>query len=68
LEAGVTSSWRGDEAIVRLRRRECLPGRQELREEEISMNIPKLHIGHLTTDIPIVQGGMGVRVSLASPE
>ena len=30
------------------------------------MNIPKLHIGHLTADIPIVQGGMGVRVSLAS--
>ena len=30
------------------------------------MNIPKLHIGHLTAEIPIVQGGMGVRVSLAS--
>jgi len=30
------------------------------------MNIPKLHIGHLTADIPIIQGGMGVRVSLAS--
>ena len=30
------------------------------------MNIPKLHIGHLTADIPIVQCGMGVRVSLAS--
>ena len=32
------------------------------------MNIPKLHIGHLTADIPIIQGGMGVRVSLASLE
>lgn len=30
------------------------------------MNIPKLHIGDLTADIPIIQGGMGVRVSLAS--
>ena len=30
------------------------------------MNIPKLHIGDLTADIPIVQGGMGVRISLAS--
>ncbi len=30
------------------------------------MNIPKLQIGNLTADIPIVQGGMGVRVSLAS--
>ena len=30
------------------------------------MNIPKLHIGNLTAEIPIVQGGMGVRVSLAS--
>ncbi len=30
------------------------------------MNIPKLRIGDLTADIPIVQGGMGVRVSLAS--
>jgi len=30
------------------------------------MNIPKLRIGHLTAEIPIVQGGMGVRVSLAS--
>jgi len=30
------------------------------------MNIPKLHIGNLTAGIPIVQGGMGVRVSLAS--
>ncbi len=30
------------------------------------MNIPKLHIGYLTADIPIIQGGMGVRVSLAS--
>jgi len=30
------------------------------------MNIPKLQIGNLTADIPIVQGGMGVRISLAS--
>ncbi len=30
------------------------------------MEIPKLQIGSLTSDIPIVQGGMGVRVSLAS--
>lgn len=30
------------------------------------MNIPKLRIGHLIAEIPIVQGGMGVRVSLAS--
>ncbi|MFO8034185.1 MAG: nitronate monooxygenase family protein [Candidatus Bipolaricaulota bacterium] len=30
------------------------------------MSIPKLRIGDLTADIPIVQGGMGVRVSLAS--
>jgi len=30
------------------------------------MEIPKLHIGNLTADIPIVQGGMGVRVSLSS--
>ena len=30
------------------------------------MNIPKLRIGDLTADLPIVQGGMGVRVSLAS--
>lgn len=30
------------------------------------MNIPKLHIGQLTAAIPIVQGGMGVRISLAS--
>jgi len=30
------------------------------------MEIPKLQIGNLTADIPIVQGGMGVRVSLAS--
>jgi nitronate monooxygenase len=30
------------------------------------MNIPKLHIGNLTANIPIVQGGMGVRISLAS--
>jgi len=30
------------------------------------MNIPKLQIGDLLADIPIVQGGMGVRVSLAS--
>jgi NAD(P)H-dependent flavin oxidoreductase YrpB (nitropropane dioxygenase family) len=30
------------------------------------MNIPTLQIGNITADIPIVQGGMGVRVSLAS--
>lgn len=30
------------------------------------MDIPKLRIGNLTAEIPIVQGGMGVRVSLAS--
>ena len=30
------------------------------------MEIPKLQIGSLSADIPIVQGGMGVRVSLAS--
>jgi len=30
------------------------------------MEIPKLQIGSITADIPIVQGGMGVRVSLSS--
>ena len=30
------------------------------------MNLPKLQIGNLIADVPIVQGGMGVRVSLAS--
>ncbi len=30
------------------------------------MKIPKLQIGNLSANIPIVQGGMGVRVSLAS--
>jgi len=30
------------------------------------MTIPKLRIGELTAELPIVQGGMGVRVSLAS--
>jgi nitronate monooxygenase len=30
------------------------------------MNIPKLQFGNITADIPIVQGGMGVRVSLSS--
>ena len=30
------------------------------------MKIPKLQIGNLTADIPIIQGGMGVRVSLSS--
>jgi len=30
------------------------------------MTIPKLKIGNYTADIPIVQGGMGVRVSLSS--
>ncbi len=30
------------------------------------MEIPELRIGSVTARIPIVQGGMGVRVSLAS--
>ena len=30
------------------------------------MKIPKLQIGNITADVPIVQGGMGVRVSLSS--
>ena len=30
------------------------------------MEIPKLKIGNLTIDVPIVQGGMGIRVSLSS--
>lgn len=30
------------------------------------MKIPKLQIGNITADIPIIQGGMGVRVSLSS--
>ncbi|MCX6558095.1 MAG: nitronate monooxygenase, partial [Candidatus Aminicenantes bacterium] len=30
------------------------------------MTIPKLKIGSITAEIPIVQGGMGVRVSLSS--
>ncbi len=30
------------------------------------MGIPKLKIGNITVDIPIIQGGMGVRVSLSS--
>ena len=30
------------------------------------MEIPKLKIGSITADIPILQGGMGVRVSLSS--
>lgn len=30
------------------------------------MELPKLRIGNLIADVPIVQGGMGVRVSLAS--
>jgi nitronate monooxygenase len=30
------------------------------------MKIPKLQIGNITADIPIVQGAMGVRVSLSS--
>jgi len=30
------------------------------------MEIPKLQIGNITADIPIIQGGMGVRVSLSS--
>ncbi|MFO7976782.1 MAG: nitronate monooxygenase family protein [Candidatus Hydrogenedentota bacterium] len=30
------------------------------------MEIPKLRIGTLTADVPIIQGGMGVKVSLSS--
>ena len=30
------------------------------------MTIPKLKIGNITAEIPIIQGGMGVRVSLSS--
>ncbi len=30
------------------------------------MKIPKLQFGNITADIPIIQGGMGVRVSLSS--
>lgn len=30
------------------------------------MDIPKLRIGTLTADVPIIQGGMGVKVSLSS--
>ena len=30
------------------------------------MNFPKLQIGNLIADVPIVQGGMGVKVSLSS--
>ena len=30
------------------------------------MNIPNLKIGNITARIPIIQGGMGVRVSLAT--
>lgn len=30
------------------------------------MEIPKLTIGNTTVDVPVIQGGMGVRVSLAS--
>ncbi len=30
------------------------------------MKIPKLKIGQITADVPIIQGGMGVRVSLSS--
>lgn len=33
---------------------------------EKKMEIPKLQIGNLVADIPIIQGGMGVRVSLSS--
>ena len=32
----------------------------------IDMTIPKLRIGNITAEIPIIQGGMGVRVSLSS--
>ncbi len=34
--------------------------------ERLDVELPKLKIGSITADIPIVQGGMGVRVSLAS--
>lgn len=30
------------------------------------MKVPKLQIGNITSEIPIIQGGMGVRVSLSS--
>ena len=30
------------------------------------MKIPELKIGNMTSPIPIVQGGMGVRISLSS--
>ena len=36
------------------------------RDTEIQMKVPKLQIGSITADVPIVQGGMGVRVSLSS--
>ena len=50
--------------FVRLRRRQRLSGRQEIRR--MNMTIPKLKIGSITAEIPIIQGGMGVRVSLSS--
>jgi len=30
------------------------------------MKIPKLQIGNIISEIPIIQGGMGVKVSLSS--
>ena len=33
---------------------------------EVKLTIPKLQIGSITAEIPIVQGGMGVKVSLSS--
>jgi len=38
----------------------------ELTENGVFMEIPKLKIGNLVIDKPIVQGGMGVKVSLSS--
>ena len=34
--------------------------------ERVIVELPKLKIGNIVADIPIIQGGMGVRVSLAS--
>jgi NAD(P)H-dependent flavin oxidoreductase YrpB (nitropropane dioxygenase family) len=36
------------------------------RNMQVKMKIPKLQIGNITSDIPIIQGAMGVRVSLSS--
>src|SRR4030067_2276095 len=53
----------GAQQLLRLRRRKCLPGGQGIREGAVK--IPPLRIGDLTVPLPIIQGGMGVRVSLA---